>query len=63
MNVHDYRFFLSERETLKKLISQTSPGNVIGRLSLESRLRQVNEELGVYEGYMRGTLRAWLMPA
>ena len=37
MNVHDYRFLLSEQKTLTQLINQTSPGNVIGRMSLESR--------------------------
>ena len=41
MNVHDYRFLLSEQGTLEKLISQTSPGNVIGRTSLQARLQQV----------------------
>ena len=51
MSVHDYRFLLSEQKTLEKLISQTSPGNVIGRMSLQSRLKQVVEELKVYEGY------------
>ena len=51
MNVHDYRFLLSERETLEGLINQASPGNVIGRMSLQSRLQQVVEELEAYEGY------------
>ena len=51
MNVHEYRFLLSEQGTLKKLISQASPGNVIGRMSLESRLRQVEKELEEYEGH------------
>ncbi len=50
MNVHDYRFLLSEQGTLKKLISETSPGNVIGRMSLEHRLKQVQEELEAYAG-------------
>ena len=51
MNVHDYRFLLSDRVTLEKLIAQSSPGNVIGRMSLESRLQEVEEELQSYEGY------------
>ena len=51
MNLHNYRFLLSERTTLENLIAQSSPGNVIGRLSLESRLRRVEEELVEYEGY------------
>ena len=36
---------------LEKLIAQSSPGNVIGRMSLESRLQEVEEELQSYEGY------------
>lgn len=51
MNIHDYRFLLSEQGTLKKLISQSSPGNAIGRRSLEARLRQVEKELEAYEGF------------
>ncbi len=51
MNLHNYRFLLSERTTLENLVAQSSPGNVIGRLSLESRLRRVEEELVEYEGY------------
>ena len=51
MNAHDYRFLLSERDTLRLLIGQTSPQNAIGRISLESRLRQVEEGLTAYEGY------------
>lgn len=51
MNVHEYRFLLSERGTLKKLIGEASSGNVIGRMSLEARLRQVEEELEAYQGY------------
>ena len=60
MNVHDYRFLLSERETLRKLISQTSLGNVIGRMSLESRLRQVEGELEAYAGYSPRVVNARL---
>ncbi len=51
MNVHEYRFLLSERGTLNRLISQTSSGNVLGRMSLKSRLQQVEEELEAYEGF------------
>ena len=51
MNVHDYRFLLSEQKTLTQLINQTSPGNVIGRMSLESRLNQVKQELEPYQGF------------
>ena len=51
MNIHEYRFLLSEQGTLERLISRTSPGNVIGRMSLGSRLRQVKAELEAYEGF------------
>lgn len=51
MNIYDYRFLLSERGTLKRLISNSPPGDVIGRKSLEYRLRQVEEELEAYKGY------------
>ena len=50
MNVHDYRFLLSEQNALKKLLSQTSAGNLIGRMTLGTRLRKVEEELKGYEG-------------
>lgn len=60
MNVHDYRFLLSEQGTLKKLISETSPGNVIGRMSLEHRLKQVQEELEAYAGYSPRLINARL---
>ena len=60
MNVHDYRFLLSEQGTLKNLISQSSPGNVIGRRSLEARLRQVEEELEAYEGFSSRLVNASL---
>ena len=51
MNVHEYRFLLSERGVLKRLIRRTSPESVIGRMSLESRLQQVEEELEAYKGF------------
>lgn len=51
MNIHDYRFLLSERGTLKRLISNSPPSDVIGRMSLGYRLRQVEEELEAYKGY------------
>lgn len=43
MNTHDYRFLLSERATLNKLINQVSPSDVIGRMSLQARLEEVEE--------------------
>ena len=60
MNVHDYRFLLSERGTLEKLIDQASPGSVISRMSLEARLRQVEEDLKAYEGYSPRVVKARL---
>ncbi len=60
MNVQDYRFLLSEQGTLKKLISETSPGNVIGRMSLQARLRKVEEELKAYVGYSPRVVNARL---
>lgn len=45
MNVHEYRFLLSERAALEKLIGDTSPENVIGRMSLEHRLQDVVTQL------------------
>ena len=51
MNVHELRFLLSQRGKLERLIEQSSPENVIGRMSLESRLRQVEEELETYSSF------------
>ena len=50
MNIREYRFLLSERAALKRMIDETSASNLIGRMSLESRLRQVEEELETYSG-------------
>ena len=61
MNVHDYRFLLSERGTLEKLIDQASPSSVISRMSLEARLRQVEEDLKAYEGYSPRVVKARLI--
>ncbi len=49
MNIHEYRFLLSERATLKDLIDQAPPGSIITRMGLESRLREVQEEIESYE--------------
>ena len=51
MNIHNYRFLLSERGTLKRLINGSPPSDMIGRVSLQYRLKQVEEELAAYEGY------------
>lgn len=51
MTVHNYRFLLTEQGTLRKLLDRTSPGNVIGRMSLERRLREVEAELESYAGF------------
>lgn len=49
MHIREHRFLLSERSTLQRLISRTSPGNVFGRMSLERRLQEVEKELEAYE--------------
>lgn len=50
MNTRDYHFLLSERTTLNKLINQVSPSDVIGRMSLQARLEEVEEGINTYEG-------------
>lgn len=60
MNVHDYRFLLSERAALEKLILETSPENVIGRMSLENRLQDVVTQLESYQGYSSDVIDARL---
>ncbi len=50
MNIHEHRFLLSERATLKKLISQADESDVIARMSFEARLQDVEEQLEAYEG-------------
>ena len=50
MNVHDYRFLLSERATLNELIAETGPEEVIVRSGFEHRLHEVEAELEAYEG-------------
>ena len=49
MNTHDYHFLLSERATLNKLINQVSPSDVIGRMSLQVRLKEVEEGIGAFQ--------------
>ena len=51
MNIHEHRFLLSERATLKKLISQADESDVIARMSFEARLQDVEEQLEAYEGF------------
>lgn len=51
MNIHEYHFLLSEQATLLKLINQTSQSDVIGRMSLESRLHEIEKQLETYEGF------------
>ena len=50
MNVHDYRFLRSERATLEDLIEQTPSESTLTRLSFESRLQDVEEELERFAG-------------
>ena len=51
MNIHDYRFLLSERSALNRMIDETPGTDVIDRLSLEARLQEVAIQLKDYEGY------------
>ena len=51
MNIHQYRFLLSQQATLNNLLSQTEQSDVIGRMSLEARLQDVEEQLEAYEGF------------
>ena len=60
MNVHEYRFLLSERATLRDLIDQAPPGSIITKMSFENRLRQVEDELESYEGYSPRVVNARL---
>ncbi len=45
MTGHEYRFLLADREALKDLLAETPNEDVIDRLSLERRLKQVEAEL------------------
>lgn len=49
MSIRNYRFLLSERATLNKLIRETTPDEVITRKSFENRLLDVEAELESYE--------------
>lgn len=48
MSIREYRFLLSERATLEKLIERTHPESVISRMSLEDRLSEVEEEINAH---------------
>ena len=60
MNVHDYRFLLSEQTALNKMLAQIPESNVLGRMSLNDRLEQVEEELKTYDGYSPRLVNATL---
>lgn len=49
MNLLTYRFLLSERGVLNRMLAKTRPDEVITRKSFEHRLRQVEDELKTYE--------------
>lgn len=49
MSIQNYRFLLSERATLNKLIRKTTPDEVITRKSFENRLLDVEAEIKAYE--------------
>ena len=50
MNIREYRFLLSERATLEKMLDEISPKSVIGRMSLEQRKEEVEERIAAFEG-------------
>ena len=60
MNVHEYRFLLSQQATLNKLLSETDESEVIVRMSLDARLRQVESQLEAYEGHSPRVVNARL---
>ena len=49
MNIREYRFLLSERATLEKMLDEISPKSVIGRMSLEQRKEEVEERIAAFE--------------
>lgn len=49
MNAHDHRFLLSERAALTGMLSEIAPDSVITRMSLESRLQEVEEQIAAFE--------------
>lgn len=49
MNAHERRFLLSERGTLERMLRSTPPEHVIDRMSLESRKREVEEQIAAFE--------------
>lgn len=49
MNAHDHRFLLSERGALTSMLSEIAPDSVITRMSLESRLQEVEERIAAFE--------------
>ncbi len=60
MNIHEYRFLLSEVGTLNALIARIPHDHVIERMGFEHRLRQVEGELKAYEGYSPEVVEARL---
>lgn len=50
MNVHDYRFLLSEQASLNRLIQEISESDIISRTSLSARLEEVEARLAEYQG-------------
>lgn len=48
-SVHDYRFLLSERGTLERMLREIPPEHVIDRMSLEGRKEEVDERIAAFE--------------
>ena len=49
MSIREYRFLLSERTALQKLMERTRPESVITLMSLKHRLGKVEEEVAACE--------------
>lgn len=45
MNRDDYLFVLSERDSILSLLETTTDDDIIGKMSLESRLHELNDEI------------------
>ena len=51
MNIHDYRWLISEQTALNRMLAQTPESAVLSRMSLNDRLQEVETELKNYIGY------------
>ena len=51
MNVHEYRFLLTERHELRNMLAHVPESAILDRMSLQDRLQEVEAELEAYDGY------------